>query len=118
MSEPTDLRRFAGDRTLRRWHATEDEVAAWARQEHGLAGELAVRAVYAARLNGYLGQLPRISDAAFDRYMAQVRAGKVEEVLADLERCDLLPDVPEPLGGGAAALPYSLRVVRRTTHPR
>jgi hypothetical protein len=95
MTGPVSLQGWAGERVLRRWSELEEQMVAWAAREHGAAGELAVRAVYLARLNGFLGRLPRISDTAFDRYMQQMRAGDVRLVLDDLERCELLPGLPE-----------------------
>jgi hypothetical protein len=95
MNEPVNMQGWASERVLRRWAELEEQMAAWAAREHGPAGELAVRAVYLARLNGFLGRLPRISDTAFDRYMQQIRAGDVRSVFDDLERCELLPELPE-----------------------
>jgi hypothetical protein len=95
MTEPVNIQGWARERVLRRWTDLEEQTAAWAATEHGASGELAVRAVYRARLNGFLGRLPRISDMAFDRYMGQIRAGDVRAVLDDLERCELLPQLSE-----------------------
>jgi hypothetical protein len=95
MTEPVSMRGWAGERVRRRWTELEEQVAAWGAREHGVSGELAVRAVYRAHLNGFLGRLPCISDTAFDRYMEQIRAGDVRTVLDDLERCELLPELPE-----------------------
>jgi hypothetical protein len=95
MTGPVSLQGWASERVLRRWTELEEQAAAWAAREHGAAGELAVRAVYLARLNGFLGRLPYISDTAFDRYMDQIRAGDVRSVIDDLERCELLPGLPE-----------------------
>jgi hypothetical protein len=95
MTEPVSMQGWAGERVLRRWTELEERMAAWAAREHGVSGELAVRAVYLARLNGFLGRLPRISDTAFDRYMEQIRAGEVRSAIVDLERCELLPELPE-----------------------
>jgi hypothetical protein len=94
MTEPGSVHGWASERALRRWTDLEHQVAAWAAREHGVSGELAVRAVYLARLNGFLGRLPCISDTAFDRYMGQIRTGDVRSVLEDLERCELLPELP------------------------
>jgi hypothetical protein len=94
MTEPVSMRGWAAGRALRRWTELEEQTATWAAREHGASGELAVRAVYLARLNGFLGRLPCISATAFDRYMQQIRAGDVGLVLDDLERCELLPDLP------------------------
>lgn len=95
MTELVNMQGRASERVLRRWTELEEQVAAWAALEHGPSGELAVRAVYLARLNGFLGRLPCISDTAFHRYTEQIYAGDVQAVLDDLERCELLPELPE-----------------------